>query len=131
MPPQAARDAYGFELDCSAAQLAARGRCDAKQEQQAAKWAKYEARGGQLPSGEKLKNLCRKVHPALTLAALLYPSARARRPRFSPPACLACKSASLASALQYHHRTAAVCPAGSVPCSADVWWPTAVTMAGY
>ena len=60
MPP-AVRDVYGFELDCTPEQLQIRARCDARQEQQATKWAKYEARQKQPPSGDKLKNLCRKA----------------------------------------------------------------------
>lgn len=72
MPP-AVRDVYGFELDCTPEQLQIRARCDAKQEQQAAKWAKYEARQQQPPSGDKLKNLCRKAGLPHTLPCRMHP----------------------------------------------------------
>ena len=63
MPASVTRDAYGFEIDCTPEQLQVRKRCDERQAQQAAKWAKYEARQRQLPTGEKLKKLCRKACP--------------------------------------------------------------------
>ena len=53
-------DAYGFALSCTPEQAAARRRCGEKQARQAAKWAEALA-GGRLPSGDKLKKLCRKV----------------------------------------------------------------------
>ena len=60
MSPGPPRDAYGFKLDCDAEQLAARERCAQSTSKQALKWAKY-AQKQSLPSGEKLKKLCRKV----------------------------------------------------------------------
>jgi hypothetical protein len=41
-----------------------RVRCEEREAQQAARWAKYEARARQLPAGEKLKKLCRKARPS-------------------------------------------------------------------
>lgn len=54
-------DAYGFAFSCTSEQAAERRRCDEKQRRQAAKWAEQLA-AGRLPSGDKLKKLCRKVH---------------------------------------------------------------------
>ena len=56
------RDLYGFELICTKEQLQIRQRCDAKQQERAAKWAKA-AQQKQFPVGDKLKKLCRKVLP--------------------------------------------------------------------
>jgi len=53
-------DAYGFAHSCTPDQLAARSRCDAKQARQAARWGEQLA-AGYLPSGDRLKKLCRKV----------------------------------------------------------------------
>ncbi|KAK9832050.1 hypothetical protein WJX81_002190 [Elliptochloris bilobata] len=55
-------DTYGFALACTPEQAAARQRCDEKQARQAAKWAKALA-AGRLPTGDKLKKLCRKGVP--------------------------------------------------------------------
>jgi alanyl-tRNA synthetase len=55
------QDAYGFALNSTEEQInKIRQRCDEKQAQQALKWAKH-AEKQRLPSGEKLKKLCRKV----------------------------------------------------------------------
>ena len=70
MAPEVARDAYGFELSCTAEQLQVRKRCNQKQEGQAARWAKYEARGQRPPSGDKLKQLCREAR--LSLPCIFY-----------------------------------------------------------
>lgn len=58
--PDVPRDMYGFPLNLTQAQAAARQRCDQTQEQQAKKWASYAAKGI-LPGAPQLKKLCRKV----------------------------------------------------------------------
>lgn len=55
-----AKDVYGFALNCTDEQRKVRQRCDEKQAQQALKWAKY-AEKQKLPTGEKLKKMCRKA----------------------------------------------------------------------
>jgi len=66
MSPASSRDAYGFLLKCDDEQSAARERCAQSSSKQALKWAKY-AQKQSLPSGEKLKKLCRKVDPSFIL----------------------------------------------------------------
>ena len=60
MPPVPSRDAYGFQIHCDEEQSAARERCAQSSSKQALKWAKY-AQKKSLPTGDKLKKLCRKV----------------------------------------------------------------------
>lgn len=55
-----ARDVYGFRLDCTPEEMQARQSCEQKQAHQLQAWEKYWKRK-QLPSGDKLKKLCRKV----------------------------------------------------------------------
>lgn len=64
MSPAASRDEYGFQLNCDVEQTAARERCAQSSSKQALKWAKY-AQKQSLPTGDKLKKLCRKVGLAL------------------------------------------------------------------
>jgi len=61
MSPASPRDTYGFLLKCDDEQFAARERCAQSSSKQAFKWAKYVQKQS-LPSGEKLKKLCRKVN---------------------------------------------------------------------
>ena len=53
-------DVYGFKLECSEEDMETRRICDLKQAHQLQAWEKYWKRK-KLPTGEKLKKLCRKV----------------------------------------------------------------------
>ena len=55
-----ALDAYGFEIPTNAEVAAARSACEARQHQNATKWAKWAERRV-LPPKDKLKKYCRRV----------------------------------------------------------------------